>query len=115
MIVTNFGRNVRFEPGRVVTPRDEDDVLAALERYRSEKVRTVGSLHSWSEAPVCPGVMLVLSDLDDVALKKEPNGVAYAEIGAGCTVDRALDYLHTRGYTLPTYGIVGKQTIAGAI
>jgi FAD/FMN-containing dehydrogenase len=51
-----------------------------------------------------------------VALEIQDDGGRYVEVGAGCSVDRVLEYLASHGgYTLPVYGIIGKQTIAGAI
>ena len=65
-----------------------------------------------------PGqIALDLRHLADISLHTDPaDGAVYVEAGAGCTVDQILDYLERHGgYTLPTYGMIGKQTIAGAI
>ena len=65
-----------------------------------------------------PGeIALDLRHLSDISLHTDPaDGAVYVEAGAGSTVDQVLDYLERHGgYTLPTYGMVGKQTIAGAI
>jgi FAD/FMN-containing dehydrogenase len=111
----NFGRNVRFAPAAVLTPANENDVLAALERHRGRRIRAIGSLHSWSDAAVCEDVVLDLRQLDDVALGVAADGGVYADAGAGCTVNGILEYLRSHGrYTLPTCAIVGAQTIAGA-
>lgn len=116
VVLENFGKNVRFEPSLLLTPSDKNDVLACLEHYRDHKIRALGRLHSWSEAPVCQDVVLDLRNLNSVALQIHDDGSVYAEIEAGCTIDSALDYLRSHGgYTLPTYGMIGKQTMAGAI
>jgi FAD/FMN-containing dehydrogenase len=112
----NFGRNVRFEPHRLFIPTDKDVVLAQLDECREANIRAFGSLHSWSDAAVTQGAAFDLRHLHSVRLEMQDDGSVYAEIEAGCTVDAALDYLRLHGgYTLPTYGIIGKQTIAGAI
>lgn len=111
----NFGGNVRFKPAVLLTPPDRNAVLDCLERCRGREIRAIGSGHSWSGAASGADVLLDLRRIDSIALRVE-EGSAYADIEAGCTVDAALDYLHANGgYTLPTYGIIGKQTIAGAI
>jgi FAD/FMN-containing dehydrogenase len=116
MTLENFGRNVRFGPAVLMTPNDENAVLACLEHHRGRNIRAIGSLHSWSEAAVGPDVVLDLRNLSRVTTKIHGDGSVDAEIEAGCTIDAALDYLQAHGgYTLPTHGIIGKQTMAGAI
>ena len=112
----NFGGNVRFSADLVFAPRDDAEVISILNRHRDRNIRAVGRLHSWSDASVGRDVVLDLQHLNTVG---EPevgdSGAVSVTLGAGCTVDAALDHLRTRGYTLPTYGIVGRQTIAGAV
>jgi hypothetical protein len=116
MTLQNFGKNVRFSPAELFAPIDKNAVLTCLERHRGRKIRAHGGLHSWSEAAECNDVVLDLRHLDHVALGTDRDGGMVAEIDAGCTVDSVLDYLRIQcGNTLPTYGIIGKQTIAGAI
>jgi D-arabinono-1,4-lactone oxidase/FAD binding domain len=116
LILENFGKNVRFAPALVVTPSDKNAVLACLKHYRHKKIRAVGRLHSWSDAVVCHDIVLDLRLLDTVALQFRGDGSVEAEIDAGCTIGRALDYLRAHGgFTLPTLGMIKTQTIAGAI
>lgn len=113
----NFGGNVRIEPALVTVPATRNDVLALFEQHRGRRLRAIGSLHSWSEAARPDDIAVDLRHFDQVTLITDaPDGQLYVEAGAGCPVDRVLDYLQQRGrYTLPVCGIVGKQTIAGAI
>jgi FAD/FMN-containing dehydrogenase len=114
--VKNFGHNVTVAPAVFEVPADPNAVLACLEQHRGRNIRVIGSLHSWSEVAVGKDVVLDLRRLDSITLSPTADGQIQAEIGAGCTIDRVLDFLHRHGrYTLPTYGMVGKQTIAGAI
>jgi FAD/FMN-containing dehydrogenase len=116
MTVQNFGRNVVFTPGHRFAPTDKNEVLSLLEQYRGHQIRTIGRLHSWSEAPVGDDVVLDLRHLDNVAVSVRQDGSVYADIEAGCTMDHVLDCLRLNGgYTLPACGIIGKQSIAGAI
>lgn len=115
MTLHNFGRNVRFEPARVLTPADRNGVLACLDQWRGGAIRAFGGLHSWSQTAVAAFTALDLRHLDKVAIQTLDDGTLCVEIEGGCTIDAVLDYLRPYGYTLPTYGIIGKQTIAGAI
>ncbi len=112
----NFGHNVTVAPAVFEVPADTNAVLACLEQHRGRNIRVIGSLHSWSEVAVGEEVVLDLRRLNSITLSPTADGQIHAEIGAGCTIDRVLDFLRRHGrYTLPTYGMVGKQTIAGAI
>lgn len=112
----NFGRNLRFLAERFERPRDQADLVACLDRHRGRRIRARGSLHSWSAAAVGTDTVLDLRRLTAIRIKSIGRKRAYAEVGAGCRIDRLLDYLAAHGgYTLPTYGIIGKQTIAGAV
>ena len=112
----NFGGNVRFKPKRVLMPATEREVLACLDQYRGRRIRAIGSLHSWSEAAACDDIVLNLERLNGVRLVAEADGTKCADIEAGCTITVALGCLHEYGgYTLPTFGMSGQQTIAGAI
>jgi len=114
--LTNFGRNVSFQPGVLVTPENSRQVVECLERYRGRNVRAVGNLHSWSTAAVGEDVVVDVRRLNEMSLRIGGDGRVSIEAGAGCTVNQVLDYLHTHGgYTLPAYGIIGTQTVAGAM
>lgn len=112
----NFGRNVCLSPRTLVVPGDVDAVLGCLNQFRGRSIRAIGSLHAWSRAAAGDDVVLDLRRLTGVAVTIDRDGRACADVEAGCTIDRLLDYVSEHGrYTLPTYGIIGKQTVAGAI
>jgi FAD/FMN-containing dehydrogenase len=113
MKLHNFGGNVEFDASRLA-PVDEAAVVAHLEENRRVVSRAIGSLHSWSDATVTSRAF-DLRHFRRVQLTRE-GGQVWADIEAGCTINAVLDYLRQHGdYTLPAYGIIGKQTIAGAI
>jgi FAD/FMN-containing dehydrogenase len=115
-MLTNFGGNIWFEPGVIVAPRNEREVVEHLDRFRDGKVRAIGRLHAWSDAAACNEVVLDLRHLRRLALVPSGAGTLDVEIGAGCTIDEVLDFLRAHGgYTLPTMGMTGRQTLAGAI
>ena len=110
----NFGRNREWRPDAYYEPRDEREVLEILERHRGEAIRAIGSLHSWSEAPIGSGVVVSLRHFAQVEVQFD-KGSSWAVIGAGCQIKNALARLKEQGKTLPSVGLITEQTIAGAI
>lgn len=114
-MVQNFGRNVSFRPKMAYQPKTEEEVLRILADHRSSRIRVIGRLHSYSEAPCCEEVLLDLQHLNVVRTDQRDNRV-WASIGAGCQVKHALVELERQaGVTLPTVGLITEQAIAGAI
>src|SRR5262245_36278829 len=110
----NFGGNQRWYSRRY-RPANDAEVLELLARHRSDRIRVLGSLHSWSDIASGADVSLDMSAFTTV----EPfsrNGSTYVRVGAGCTLQALLDKLHaSTDQTLPTLGAIKKQTISGAI
>jgi len=110
----NFGGNEVWEAQRY-QPASEAEVLEILDRHRHVRIRAAGSLHSWSDIALCLDVSLDLRRLDTIRVH-ERDGVTLARVGAGCTLQALLDRLQATGaLTLPTLGVIKRQTIAGAI
>lgn len=112
--VSNFGGNLRLNPKSLFVPQNEGEVLEILSRVRGRKVRTIGRLHSWSEAPQTDDVLIDLRNLNEVRIQKR-NEEPFATVGAGCQISRLLAELERQaGLTLPSLGLITQQTIAGA-
>jgi FAD/FMN-containing dehydrogenase len=110
----NFGRNVVFTPAVFLQPRTEAEVLEILGQHRGRRIRVMGRLHAWSEAASGTDVVLDLRHLNSVRTE-ERDGRVWATVGAGCTVQRALDELELQaGATLPTQGLITAQSLIGA-
>jgi FAD/FMN-containing dehydrogenase len=110
----NFGGNQLWD-SHCYQPAGEADVLAILEKHRGQRIRALGSGHSWSAIGVCSEITLDLSAFDQVDLVPQ-KGEPVARIGAGCRLQKVLDDLHgTSARTLPTLGVIKRQTVAGAI
>jgi len=108
--LANFGRNLGWQ-SRWYRPRNDDDVLEIMERHRTERVRAIGALHSWSNIAQSDGVTLDMGEFADV----RPYGKK-VQVGAGCTLDKLLARLHAlTNRTLPTMGAIKRQTISGII
>ena len=102
---------------RVVrTPRDAHEVVAILGEHREGNIRALGALHSWSDVAVSDDVTLDMSAMRGVELlDRATYGVDAVGIEAGCPIQDVLDFLRPRGLTLPTLGVIKRQTISGAI
>lgn len=109
---TNFGRNVRFVPAAIYRPRNPAEVLECMRRHPGERLRCIGSGHSWSRIIATDGVLFDLRHLKHVRIDAQA-GVVH--VGGGCTLRRLLRSLRRQGLTLPTLGATTRQTIAGAV
>jgi hypothetical protein len=113
--VENFGGNLRMRPEAYCVPADEAGVLALLREHRGRRVRAVGALHSWSQAPLAEDVLVDLRRLRGVSIERRGERLL-ATVGAGCRIKEVLAELQRLGgWTLPTIGLVSEQTIAGAV
>ena len=110
--VSNFGRNIRFEPRHRYAPRTEDEVLRILNDHRDGTVRVVGAGHSWS-----PGIEShdALIDLKHIRHAHVNGDRTRVTAGAGLRIGALLKHLSKRGLTLPSLGLIDRQTIAGAV
>lgn len=112
--IENFGRNIRFQPLERHLPKTEEDVLAILRANSGRRIRAIGRLHSWSEAPKTEEVLIDLRHLDDVQIEQR-DGQNHVTVGAGCQIKRAIADLDAAGLALPSQGLITEQSVAGAI
>ncbi len=113
--LTNFGGNLQIRPRHIATPRSEPELLELLAQYCGRKIRVVGRLHSWSEAPTTNDVLIDLRHFDHVTVQQTADGFV-ADVGGGCQIKRLLAELSRQAEaTLPSLGLITEQTIAGAI
>ena len=110
--VVNFGGNIRFQPRRRYAPRTEDDVLRILRRHRRGTIRVVGARHSWNPGIETPDVLVDLRRIRRVRVHDDRRRVT---VGAGCRIGALLRHLGRRGLTLPSIGLIDRQTVAGAV
>ena len=111
---TNFGGNQVWQ-SRCYRPGSDQEVLDILARHREGHIRAMGGKHSWSASAVCSDVSLDMALFNEVQPYQD-GGENRVRIGAGCTLQAALDRLQAEtDQTLPTLGVIKRQTIAGAI
>ena len=113
--IVNFGANLYFAPQVVAAPKSETEILQILKEYSGRKIRPIGRLHSWSDAPRGDDVLLDLRHINGVQTELR-DGRVWATIGAGCQIKHVLVELQRQAkVTLPSVGLITEQTIAGAI
>lgn len=116
MKITNFGGNISFIPKYSYTPQTEVEVISILNKHKKNRIRTIGSLHSWNDIVVSNDVIINLKNLHDVRIIKNGNGEVWVEVEGGCTLEELIDKIRLQtAYVLPTIGAITKQTIAGVI
>jgi FAD/FMN-containing dehydrogenase len=113
MRIRNFGRNLDFTPEQYFAPQSASEVVDILSRVRGKRVRAIGALHSWSEAPREDEVVLSTEYLDDIRIEKRGEET-WVVLGGGCRLKDILPKLDSHGLTLPTLGLITEQSIAGA-
>ncbi|WP_419161603.1 FAD-binding protein, partial [Candidatus Palauibacter sp.] len=110
--VSNFGRNIRFTPRHRYKPQTEDEVLQLLNEHRDGTVRVVGARHSWNPGIETPDALVDVRHFRHVRVHDSRTRVT---VGAGCRIGALLKHLTRRGLTLPSIGLIDRQTVAGAV
>ncbi len=109
--ISNFGGNISFTPRRSYRPRSDEEVLRILEEHRDGTVRVVGAGHSWNPGIETPDALVDLRHLRHVRVHGDRKHVT---VGAGVRIGALLKHLKKRGLTLPSIGLIDRQTVAGA-
>jgi L-gulonolactone oxidase len=106
---TNWARQQRCAPERIETPASEDELIRAV--AGAERVKVVGSGHSFTDIACTDGVMVDMSRMRRVL------GVDGSEVTveAGITLHDLGEELRARGLAMENQGDVDPQTLAGAI
>ena len=105
----------RAAPERWESPEGEQEICAALDRARrnGQRIRPIGSGHSWSAVAVPEEVALTLERHARVQKIDPVSGTITVQGGVQLkTLTAALDAV---GMAMPILGSVSEQTIAGAI
>lgn len=111
--LVNFGGNIRFHPNAITAPRTEQELIEILRANRGKRFRAIGRMHSWSQAVVGEGVVILLQHLTRVTVHQVGEEFC-AEVEAGCSVEHVLEELNRKGFTLPSVGLITAQTLVGA-
>jgi L-gulono-1,4-lactone dehydrogenase len=106
---TNWARQQRCAPERIVRPRSEEELVSAV--AGASRVKVAGSGHSFTDIACTDGVMIDMSGMTRV-LGVDGNEVT---VEAGITLHDLGEELRSRGLAMENQGDVDPQTLAGAI
>lgn len=108
MVVTNWAGNVVFTPDRLHRPATVaqlQDLVATADR-----VRALGSGHSFSPIADTPGTLVSVADLP----RRVEIGPGSVTVSAGTTYGELGEALHAAGYAVHNTGSLPHISIAGA-
>jgi FAD/FMN-containing dehydrogenase len=111
----NWSGGLRFRPAQVLYPSAEDEVVAIVRRAREagRTVRAIGTGHSSSPLFATDDVLVSLKHLE--GLRSHDIARRQAWVGAGSELRAISRDLDEVGLSLPNYGDVATQTVAGVI
>jgi L-gulono-1,4-lactone dehydrogenase len=106
---TNWARQQRCAPERIVRPRSEEELAGVLEGASTVKI--AGSGHSFTDIACTDGLMVDMSGMNRVL------GIDGQDltVEAGITLRDLGEELRSRGLAMENQGDVDPQTLAGAI
>ena len=87
-------------------------MLRVLNEHRSGTVRVIGAGHSWNGGIETSDALLDLRHLRRIRVHPDQCRVS---VGGGCRIAELLAHLARRGLTLPSVGLIARQTVAGAV
>jgi len=111
----NWAGNQKAHPLSITAPRSVADLSALVSEAsaRGEKVKAVGSGHSFTSAAATNGRMVRLDHLSGISrIDRATNQVT---VGAGTRLSDVNTLLHAEGFALANLGDIAYQTVAGAI
>ncbi|HEX5763168.1 MAG TPA: D-arabinono-1,4-lactone oxidase [Solirubrobacterales bacterium] len=102
-------------PARTVTPRNRDELVAAVAEAAAaeERVSVVGSGHSFTGTALTDGVAIDVAALSGALDVDRASGLV--EVGAGTVIGDLNRLLDGLGLAMENLGDIDRQTIAGAI
>jgi L-gulonolactone oxidase len=106
---TNWTGDQRCAPSAIERPGSEDELAAVVQR--SERMRAVGSGHSFTDAACTDGVLIDLRRMNRV-LSQERELVT---VEAGITLHDLGERLAELGLAMENQGDIDRQTLAGAL
>ena len=111
----NFSRGHQCRPARVAEPRTLEELAKELRRARAhdQRVRVIGSGHSYSDVALAPEVQLSLRHLNAVENLDSKTGLV--RVQGGITLAKLRSVLASHGLAFSSMGDTDAQSIAGAL
>jgi L-gulono-1,4-lactone dehydrogenase len=112
---TNWGGTYSCSPTRIQSPVSEEEIVAIVRgaASRGERVKTIGSGHSFTDIGCTDGCLIKLDRYNQVLAVDREGGTITAQ--AGITILQLSAALAPFGLAMENMGDVGYQTISGAI
>lgn len=112
---TNWSGSVRFTPAEVLTPRSDDDIVAAVRHARDEgcTLRPVGTSHSSSDLYRTSDLLLSTQHLTGIDAIDRARRQAW--VRPGTLLKDLFRALREAGLGPPDLGDIAVQTIGGSI
>jgi L-gulono-1,4-lactone dehydrogenase len=112
---TNWAGTYNCKPARIEAPSSEEEIVGLIRSAaeRGERVKAVGSGHSFTDIACTDGCMVRLDNYNRV-LSVDRNA-ATVTVQSGITILQLSDALAQVGLAMENMGDVGYQTISGAI
>src|SRR5262252_8385724 len=102
----NWSSSVAARPARIVAPRSEDELAAAVRI--ADQVRVVGAGHSFMPLCATDGTLVQLAALDSPVELASDGASAWAP--GGWSLQRVAAALLQLGYSLPNQGDIDSQS-----
>ena len=111
----NWAGNQKSRPSIVEMPSSEADVIAVVKRAVSnrQRIKVVGSGHSFTGIAVPDEVMIDLSNLNQIVCTNLDHGLVTVQ--AGIVLSDLNKHLESQHLSMPNLGDVTYQTLAGAV
>jgi FAD/FMN-containing dehydrogenase len=112
---TNWSGSLRFRPGRVETPSNEEELSSIITRAASEgsNVRVAGAGHSSSPLVETEDILISMEKFKEFEIHDREKGEV--TIGAGMMLREANKKFLQTGLALENLGDVDLQSLVGAI
>ncbi len=109
----NWAENQSCTAGYYFEPETENDISDIVKKAQAQnkKIRVVGTGHSFSPIALSNEILISLKKMDKI-LSTEGNLVTAQ---GGITLKDLYTHLKKNNLALPNYGVINKQTLAGAI
>jgi FAD-linked oxidoreductase len=111
----NWAREQVCHPAAIARPRTREGLVAAIveAHEKEERIRVVGTGHSFSDCALTDGLLLRIEALDRILDYDRSSGLVKVEAGAVLgDLNRRIDEL---GVAFENLGDIDKQTLAGSI
>ncbi len=107
---TNWSGNITFQAQRLYTPRSVEELQELV--ASSERIRALGSRHSFNSIADTRGEQVSLSYLRSMSLDEASSTVT---VGGGVTYAELAPFLDARGFALHNLASLPHITVAGAV